>query len=165
MELLKNWEELTNKERAKEENESFWKGYLLKESSAYEVILNEKRNYIKGKVSDIAKEVGLDTTFFIGFLDGINTSLNKSIDLETLTEDSEIEIDIDFEILYLNMLKAKADWLYSMEAWNDILTDEKKNEIKKEFSKSQMAKSMKVGRNDACPCGSGKKYKKCCINK
>lgn len=23
----------------------------------------------------------------------------------------------------------------------------------------------KVGRNDSCPCGSGKKYKKCCINK
>ncbi|MEA1960510.1 MAG: SEC-C metal-binding domain-containing protein [Bacillota bacterium] len=21
---------------------------------------------------------------------------------------------------------------------------------------------MKVGRNDPCPCGSGKKYKKCC---
>ena len=25
--------------------------------------------------------------------------------------------------------------------------------------------SPKVGRNDACPCGSGKKYKHCCINK
>lgn len=23
---------------------------------------------------------------------------------------------------------------------------------------------MKIGRNDPCPCGSGKKYKKCCIN-
>lgn len=23
----------------------------------------------------------------------------------------------------------------------------------------------KIGRNDACPCGSGKKYKKCCLNK
>ena len=23
----------------------------------------------------------------------------------------------------------------------------------------------KIGRNDSCPCGSGKKYKKCCINK
>ena len=23
----------------------------------------------------------------------------------------------------------------------------------------------KVGRNDPCPCGSGKKYKNCCINK
>ncbi|MGM0854719.1 MAG: SEC-C metal-binding domain-containing protein [Bacillota bacterium] len=22
-----------------------------------------------------------------------------------------------------------------------------------------------MGRNDPCPCGSGKKYKKCCINK
>ena len=25
--------------------------------------------------------------------------------------------------------------------------------------------SVKIGRNDPCPCGSGKKYKKCCINK
>jgi len=24
------------------------------------------------------------------------------------------------------------------------------------------ARSSKVGRNDPCPCGSGKKYKKCC---
>ncbi|MCS4469756.1 SEC-C metal-binding domain-containing protein [Clostridium botulinum] len=22
-----------------------------------------------------------------------------------------------------------------------------------------------MGRNDPCPCGSGKKYKKCCLNK
>lgn len=25
-----------------------------------------------------------------------------------------------------------------------------------------MAKSPKAGRNDGCPCGSGKKFKKCC---
>lgn len=25
--------------------------------------------------------------------------------------------------------------------------------------------AIKDGRNDPCPCGSGKKYKKCCINK
>ena len=24
---------------------------------------------------------------------------------------------------------------------------------------------MKIGRNDPCPCGSGKKYKHCCLNK
>ena len=24
---------------------------------------------------------------------------------------------------------------------------------------------MKIGRNDPCPCGSGKKYKKCCLNR
>lgn len=27
------------------------------------------------------------------------------------------------------------------------------------------AKKVKVGRNDPCPCGSGKKYKMCCLNK
>ena len=26
-------------------------------------------------------------------------------------------------------------------------------------------KKKKIGRNDPCPCGSGKKYKKCCLNK
>ena len=25
--------------------------------------------------------------------------------------------------------------------------------------------NMKIGRNQPCPCGSGKKYKKCCLNK
>jgi tetratricopeptide (TPR) repeat protein len=25
--------------------------------------------------------------------------------------------------------------------------------------------NQKIGRNDSCPCGSGKKYKKCCLNK
>ena len=25
--------------------------------------------------------------------------------------------------------------------------------------------TLKIGRNETCPCGSGKKYKKCCINK
>ena len=28
----------------------------------------------------------------------------------------------------------------------------------------QPVKEIKVGRNEPCPCGSGKKYKKCCIN-
>ena len=32
-------------------------------------------------------------------------------------------------------------------------------------NKPQPIISEKVGRNESCPCGSGKKYKKCCINK
>jgi len=27
---------------------------------------------------------------------------------------------------------------------------------------ARLAKRMKVGRNEPCPCGNGKKYKKCC---
>jgi hypothetical protein len=32
-------------------------------------------------------------------------------------------------------------------------------------NRSQEGKEHKVGRNDPCPCGSGKKYKKCCMGK
>ena len=28
-----------------------------------------------------------------------------------------------------------------------------------------MSKKARVGRNDPCPCGSGKKYKNCCLDK
>lgn len=39
-------------------------------------------------------------------------------------------------------------------------------EIFKEFKKPpEKPKKKKIGRNDACPCGSGKKYKKCCMDK
>ena len=34
---------------------------------------------------------------------------------------------------------------------------------KRNFSPKQPIQVPKVGRNDPCPCGSGKKYKKCCL--
>jgi tetratricopeptide (TPR) repeat protein len=40
---------------------------------------------------------------------------------------------------------------------------EKAKEYDKEFKELKQAKSVKVGRNEPCPCGSGKKYKKCCL--
>ena len=35
----------------------------------------------------------------------------------------------------------------------------------RENKSKPMVSQKKVGRNDPCPCGSGKKFKKCCINK
>jgi uncharacterized protein YecA (UPF0149 family) len=32
-------------------------------------------------------------------------------------------------------------------------------------SKPRQSTSTKIGRNDRCPCKSGKKWKKCCLNK
>ena len=34
-----------------------------------------------------------------------------------------------------------------------------------QWLKNNPIKPIKVGRNDKCPCGSGLKYKKCCLNK
>ena len=36
------------------------------------------------------------------------------------------------------------------------------SDLEKLFNPPQVVKSEKIGRNDPCPCGSGKKYKKCC---
>ena len=80
-----------------------------------------------------------------------------------MTEESRFELDIDFEKLYFNMLDAKADYLYTLPEWDDILTEEKREEIAKAYRRSKtVVKEPKIGRNDPCPCGSGKKYKKCC---
>ncbi|MEW8955631.1 YecA family protein [Clostridium sp.] len=45
-----------------------------------------------------------------------------------------------------------------------ILKGYSNNDIYNISSNSTMALSNKIGRNDPCPCGSGKKYKKCCSN-
>ncbi len=44
---------------------------------------------------------------------------------------------------------------------------EKKDQANPEVSPSipPPAPHPKIGRNDPCPCGSGKKYKKCCLDK
>jgi uncharacterized protein YecA (UPF0149 family) len=64
------------------------------------------------------------------------------------------------------MHDAKAEWLYTLKGWDSILTPEKRKEIKKTYTATKtIVKGDKVGRNDSCPCGSGKKYKKCCLNK
>lgn len=61
------------------------------------------------------------------------------------------------------MLDAKAEWLYNLPQWKDLLTDIERASIKREYNKTKtVIKGKKVGRNEPCPCGSGKKYKNCC---
>jgi len=36
------------------------------------------------------------------------------------------------------------------------------SDLEKALNPSEPIRSEKIGRNDLCPCGSGKKYKKCC---
>lgn len=160
MELYKEWTKLAQTERP--DQKSFWKNYFEKEMHNYESILESGSNKLEGKLKDLAAGFNMDPVVFTGFLDGINTSLKEELDLDTLTEETELKSEIDFEKLYWNMHEAKADWLYNLKQWDGILSQERRNELTKEFRRSKMAVSDKVGRNDPCPCGSGKKYKKCC---
>ena len=99
----------------------------------------------------------------IGFLDGINESLLIELDLDTVEEDTVISLAFDKERLYKNMVAAKADWLYELPQWKEIFPEEELKKFYKEQKESTtIRKPKKIGRNDPCPCGSGKKYKKCC---
>ncbi|MBN2883844.1 MAG: SEC-C domain-containing protein [Clostridia bacterium] len=158
MNIFELWEEKISGEGSKE----FFDEYLEKEMEAYQQILSIGSGEIKGVCSDLAEKFGMDLAVFAGFLSGMNDSIEKPIVLEKLTESSEIDIKIDFKKLLYNMYGAKANWLYLLDEWNDVLNEEERLEIKKQFNKDNTAVSQKVGRNDPCPCGSGKKYKKCC---
>jgi len=162
MSLFEEWKKLTESDSTKNNYQKFWTEYFEKEKENYEKILENHNEVMSGKLSELASEFNMDPVTMTGFLDGINSSLVEPINLEELTEDTEIKLNVDFEKLYHNMLDAKADWLYNLPQWDDVLEEERRTEIRKEYNKSRMAVSNKVGRNDPCPCGSGKKYKKCC---
>jgi SWIM/SEC-C metal-binding protein len=57
--------------------------------------------------------------------------------------------------------------IFKKQGWHFILgiePDKPENisDLEKLLGSQQPTKSEKIGRNDPCPCGSGKKYKKCC---
>jgi uncharacterized protein YecA (UPF0149 family) len=166
MSIYKQWVEITDQQMSQEEYNKFWQDYFLKEQNNYESILESKETALKGSITELAEKFSMTTTEFAGFLDGINTSLETELDLETLEEATEIDSTIVWDKLYYNMLNAKADWLYGIEAWDGIFSEDERKAIKKQYNKDNtVIKGEKIGRNDPCPCGSGKKYKKCCLNK
>ena len=80
-----------------------------------------------------------------------------------MEEETEVSLAFDKELLYKNMVAAEADWLYNLEEWDAIFdADKKKALYKEQKSSTTIVKDAKIYPNDPCPCGSGKKYKKCC---
>lgn len=162
MSLYKQWLDLMEGQ-TDETFETFWKEYSETETRVYAHILESKEPRLTGKFSELAAKFEADPVIFMGFLDSIQTSLNNPFELDAVTEDTDIDLDIDFEKLYFNMLKADADYLYTLKAWEGIFSEDKIMQIIKDFKRSKIVhKEKEPGRNDPCPCGSGKKYKKCC---
>ena len=162
MSIYSEWKDITDIERSESEHNDFWNDYLIQEKNNYEYILEHHNEPIEGTVGELAKKFEMENTYFLGFLDGINESLVKELDLDALKEDSIVRLEVDFEKLFYNMLDAKAHWLSNLPEWDDILTKEERDKMTKDYNRSKMVVSDKIGRNEPCPCGSGKKHKKCC---
>ncbi len=164
MGLLETWRETAYSQEAdKKQLEQFWADYFKQEKGVYEQLLENPDEAVSGTVKELAEKYGLSVMTMVGFLDGINDSLKQPNPIEEMEEDTVVSLDFDNESLYRNMVDAKAEWLYGLPAWEKIFDEEKRRALYLEAKKMHtVVKGPKVGRNDPCPCGSGKKYKYCC---
>lgn len=167
MALLQEWQKIAYNEKANQGDlQRFWQRYFLLEKGVYEKLLTNPDEVVQGTVKELAEKYNLSVMEMTGFLDGINDSLIEQNPIETMEEDTHVSLAFDKKKLYMNMVDAKADWLYELPMWDNIFDKETKRQLYLEQKKSgTVIVGKKVGRNDPCPCGSGKKYKKCCMNK
>ncbi len=164
MALLQQWRDMAYSETAnKGDLQRLWSAYFQKEKEIYAQLLKTPDKAVKGTVKELADKYEVDLMTMVGFLDGINDSLKKANPIEEMEEDTQVSLGFDKELLYKNMVGAGADWLYNLEEWNEIFDEDKRKALYREQKESTTVhKDKKIYPNDPCPCGSGKKYKKCC---
>lgn len=122
MALLETWRKLAYEtEMDQKQASEFWGGYFQLEKGIYENILSTPETVVKGTVKELADKFGVEVLMMVGFLDGINDSLKVANPIETMEEDTEVSLDYDKEKLYYNMVGCKADWLYELPQWDNLL--------------------------------------------
>ncbi len=167
MALLKKWRDMAYSETAnKGDLRRFWDEYFQMEKEIYAQLLKNPDEEVKGTVKELADKYEIDIMSMVGFLDGINDSLKEANPIEEMEEDTQVNLGFDKELLYKNMVAAGADWLYELPEWEAIFDEDRRKELYREKkSSTTIVKPDKIYPNDPCPCGSGKKYKKCCGKK
>ncbi len=167
MALLQEWHKIAyNETENRDKLQKLWTTYFQEEKAIYEKLLETPDEVVSGTVKELAEKYGVSIMTMTGFLDGINDSLVKANPIEEMEEDTEVQLGFDKALLYKNMVAAEADWLYNLPQWEAIFDEDTRKALYKEQKASTtIVKEAKVYPNDPCPCGSGKKYKKCCGKK
>ena len=162
MSLYKRWSEWIGGQ-TDDTFDDFWDQNASAEQRIYQDILANYPDVPSGTLGELAASYGIEPILYMGFLDGINSSLVQPLPLETFDEQSEIVLPIVYETLLYNMHVAGADYLYGLTEWDRVLPKEEQDAIHTKYRRSKtVVNEPKIGRNEPCPCGSGKKYKKCC---
>lgn len=164
MSLLNDWRDYAyGLDDRTPEGKDFWLKYFQEEKGIYEQLLENPAEIVKGTVTELAEKYNVSLQTMVGFLDGIDDSLVVANNIEEMEADTVVTLGFDPEKLYMNMVGCNAEWLYTLPQWDKILTKERRDALyKQEKTSHTVVKPPKVGRNDPCPCGSGKKFKKCC---
>ena len=163
MGLLQDWRDTAYAQSNDQKKmQQFWADYFEMEKSIYVQLLENPDEAVTGSVKELAEKYDVPVQIMTGFLDGINDSLTEANPIEEMTEDTVVSLGFDKEKLYKNMVDAKADWLYNLPEWENIFPEETRKELYKTAKRmNTVVKPKKVGRNEPCPCGSGKKFKQC----
>ena len=139
-----------------------------------ELVLPNKSRFKKYKIVDINDFTGLDA------LESLDIDIRKYLNSINIKNSKINEIEANISILINTNIYSEEGLKSLLEDMNINLTknnfkeltsiiNKYKNDIpiwvfngytKKEVN--SIPREKKIGRNDSCPCGSGKKYKKCC---
>jgi len=131
----------------------------------YKILVNkDKKEEDKTILSDwslgVLEGISLHKDFWTELLNKeyyVPFSLLLGIQNKEIAEDFEV----DFKISKQNVMENQQLFeSYIKDIYYDIL------EYRKDVfdATNEIISKPKVGRNDPCPCGSGKKFKKCCMN-
>ena len=147
--ILEQWRAIAYDQQAdRNKLQRFWANYFNIEKGIYEQLLSNPDEVVTGTVKELAEKYGQEVLTMVGFLDGINDSLKIPNPIETMDENTKVSLCFDKELLYKNMVDARADWLYELPQWDAIFTPEKRKELYLEQKKSgTVVKAKKIGRN------------------
>lgn len=124
--ILEQWRTMAyNQEADRSQLQKFWATYFNIEKGIYEQLLSNPDEVVTGTVKELAEKYGQEVLTMVGFLDGINDSLKVPNPIETMDENTTVSLCFDKELLYKNMIDAKADWLYELPQWDAIFSEEK----------------------------------------
>ena len=149
-------------------NKKFWVGYIPLETRVYEDLLAPDAvsggfGRLNMPIADFCKKYGMKPEYAVGFLDGISGALDEPVDAESITGDYVIDIRFSLVALFKKMVEYKAKHLYTLPQWGGIFPEAERVRMLDEQRRARtVVVGEKPGRNEPCPCGSGKKHKKCC---
>ena len=104
-----------------------------------------------------------------------DTALNQLLSLQSVVQDSELRYQVQYQFLAGKIYGGQKDFKASFAAFNSLVYEIQKqmvlvlnnmniaNQSSQNNGDANLDNSVtkKIGRNDPCPCGSGKKYKQC----
>jgi hypothetical protein len=109
--------------------------------------------------------------FAAGDFDKVKSEMEKSVSTYSKKEILDIhEIYENIHAWELNSLDNDLDYNFDSKPTDDMLLSNESKldnfiDYEEQPAKQYIRAERKIGRNEPCPCGSGKKYKKCCMNK